>query len=113
MAAYEYFNDGLAVAEKMSDAQIASLVRKDADGRLALATKWIAGLVAKDWTEAQAQAWVFGMLGEANRRSTNRSYMSDWTEKMREELSKKLSAFGDSAYPLTENQFASAVKAAW
>lgn len=85
----------------------------NADVRLEKANKWVASLTKKGYTEAQAQLIVFALLSFTYTAGSGNQWMANFTEKLHEQLVDKVSAFGVKAYPLTEKQFASAVKAAW
>lgn len=85
----------------------------DQDKRVERANKWMSGIKAKGYTDAQAQLIALTLLEAINTAGSGNRFMGDFAEKMREQLVNKLSSFGEKAYPLTGAQFAAAVKAAW
>lgn len=68
---------------------------------------------AEHWTEAQAQWYVLNYWWAINYYHMTRHFMSDFSEKMKEELSIRLGQYGDKAYPLSKKQFEAAVRVAW
>lgn len=85
----------------------------DASKRVSQANLWLADFEGKGYTRAQAQFIVIMLIKRIHSAGANKAWMSNFSEKMREDLNAKLSSFGEKAHPLTDKQFEAAVKAAW
>src|SRR5690606_11709783 len=93
---------------------IPSMPKWDADQRWDWMQKYVEREVRMIWgSEAYAQLAALDLMQIAHEKATNRPYMADFTEKMREQLIQRISAFGEKAYALFAKQFQTAVKAAW
>ena len=87
-----------------------------ADKRVQTTNAWVSGLQKKGYTQAEAQLMALTLLERVFKCGNGDmmiAFMNSFTEKMKQQLVEKISAFGPKAYGLTNAQFNAAVKAAW
>lgn len=87
-----------------------------AEKRIQTANAWVSGLQKKGYTQAEAQLMALTLLSRVYKVGNGDmmiDFMNAFTEKMKQQLVEKITAFGPKAYPLSDAQFEAAVKAAW
>jgi hypothetical protein len=97
----------------MSDKQMESAYWKSEDKRIQDSQALVARKQAQGWSEAEAQYYALQALWALNYRFQKRQWLSDFSEKLINELDYRIAAFGPKAYALSSKQFEVAVKAAW